>query len=190
MLRIKLSRPCTVTGATFEEREGGRFCSHCQQMQFDLREATRREAVALLQANGGRICGRVRKSPSGEAVFRPEPPSRGLLPGAAIAIGLAACGAPPEARVEPEPTTLASPPTPVESPDPPSPPPPASEALPDPGAPPPAPSEAAPPPSSAPPTEVDHSTDASTSAEHHRRHAHHHAPVVTPDEMFEGGLDL
>jgi len=170
---VIVDRPCVEPGVSFEERPEGRFCLACGTVQHDLREATRSEALALIAANGGRICGEFRASASGEIQFRPEPPPRvgQAARGAALALALAGCGAPRDDRapspiVTAEPATSpAAPSTVVASPPSPSP-----TTL-----------------ASPPPSEVDHSTDASADAADHRSHVHTHAPVVVHGAGGPGG---
>ncbi len=182
--KILLDSPCKTDGARFEARGEGRFCLHCQEMQYDLRDATRAQVIALIDAKGGRICGRLRTGPGGEPHFRPEPPPRGLelLRGAAVALALAACDAPSEATVTPEPTTAAPPPSEA------SPPPTTSVAE-------------APPPTTTvgldpPPTTtiataddtLDHSTDGSPNLADHQRHRHTHPAATDPNSVGIGGM--
>jgi hypothetical protein len=153
--RVVVDRPCVEPGVTFEERENGRFCLSCREMQHDLTNATRREALALIDANGGRICGTFRVGPSGEVRFRPEAPARSAnaARGAALALALAGCGSPSETTATPT-TTVAAPPSsapPIES---------TTTSLP------------------IDPDTTDHSTDASSDATEHEGHAHTHAPVL------------
>lgn len=175
--KILLDSPCKTAGPRFEEREDGRFCHHCQEMQYDLRDATRAEVVALIVSKRGRICGRLRTGPGGEPKFKPEPPPRGqqMLRGAAVALALAACDSPSETSVTAEPTVAAPPPSVA--------------------APPTSVAEAPPPPTTTvgidpPPVSVataddtiDHSTDDSPRLEDHRQHRHTH-PVATPDDAI------
>ncbi len=182
---ITLRRPCPVErSAAFEERDGARFCLHCSETTHDLSEATQSEVRALMRANAGRVCARVRLWPSGEIRFRPEPPARGLAAmSAAIGLALAACD-PPSASVIPEPAppttqpepSIAAPPTSVVA---------AAPAT-DLGAP---PTSIAPPPSTAT-DEIDHSTDASHNAADHTHHRHQHpaTPVDEHPEYALGGL--
>ena len=170
---IQLDSPCPAERPRFEERDGGRFCFGCQKIQYDLFDATRSEVLALIDANGGRICGRLHTGPGGEPRFKPEPPARGatVLRGAAIAVALAACGSPPEALLAPEPTTATPPPTLAE---PPTPPPPASTVPVDP---------------ELPPTSgdaFDHSTDGSPNLADHQQHRHRH-PVVQSVGVSQSG---
>jgi hypothetical protein len=169
---LLLDSPCTDERARFEDTPGGRYCHACEKVQYDLREATRSEVIALIDANGGRICGRLRTWPSGQPRFKPEPPTRGIVQSAAVAIALAACGSPPEPSVVPEPTTATPPPT-IEDP-------PVSEIPVDPAT----PIEA-----------VDHSTDGSPNLADHQQHRHTHPIVrgggignISPDMSYGGGL--
>jgi hypothetical protein len=160
--KISLDRPCTTEGPRLEERPEGRFCRHCEEMQYDLRDATRLEVIALARSRGGRVCGQLRVGPAGEPKFKPEPPPRTLevLRSAAVAMVLSACASPSEeTTVAPEPTTTA----PVVAP-------PASVAE--------APPTVAPPPRD----EIDHSTDTSTSAADHQDHGHTHPPVAVDSD--------
>jgi hypothetical protein len=160
--RITMDEPCVQPGVTFEERDGGRFCRSCGQMQFDLTQATEREALALFAAHGDRLCGRFRAGPSGELRFRPEPPTRAGGVGALIALTLAACDRPePTTAVAPE-TTIA-PPTIVAAP------PPTTDVV------------------SAPTSEPDHSTDTSTDPANHDNHWHTHQPVTIGERQIHGG---
>jgi hypothetical protein len=182
-VRLVLDRPCNAEGRRFEPREGGRWCLHCGEMQHDLREATRSEALRVLAANDGRACVRLRLGPGGEPRFVPERPLRTAGPAALIAATLAACGSgestPTEAPLASPPASAAAeappPPTPTSS-TPPSPTP--SEA-------PVAPADPPPPPT----TEIDHSTDASPDAAHHRQHRHRHPPAQAPSgDQYDGGM--
>lgn len=168
-LRVVVDRPCEDPAVTFEERPEGRFCLSCGELQHDLTGATRSEAIALIRAHGGRLCGTFRAGIGGELAFRPEPPARGIAArGAALALALAGCGTASEPSAPPAsspPTSIAAPPTEVAAP----------------------PSEVA-----APPTEVavDHSTDASPVAEDHAGHAHTHDPVVVSGMHVAGGASI
>jgi hypothetical protein len=158
-VRLVLQRQCTEA-PRFEERDGGRWCHGCATMQYDLRGATRSEAVALMRAHGGHACARVRIGSDGAPKFVPERPARGVTAiGAAFAMALAACESPPEPSVAPvaveTPPPTSAPPTTVAAP------PPTTEA------PPPPTSDAA----------IDHTTDASPVLEDHQQHRHRHAPV-------------
>jgi hypothetical protein len=176
--KILLDRPCRTEGPSFEDRSDGRFCHHCRETQYDLRDATRSEVVALIRKKGGRVCGQLRLGPSGEPKFKPETPPRAqqLLRGAAVALALAACDSPSEATVTPEPVALTPPPT--EAPPPQTtltgaPPPPATPV----GIDPPQATEIA----TADDT-IDHSTDQSANLADHRRHRHTHARVAPPGD--------
>ncbi len=186
--RVVMDRPCTDPSVTFEERDGGRFCLACREMQHDLRAVTHGEVLALLRKNGGRVCGTVRVAPSGEIRFRPEPPARAANASRAVALALtlAGCGASgetPEAE-----SSATSPATPPSAPPP-------SIA-----APPPSSVAVAPPPSSTAPAAstvpIDHSADASPDLHAHRTHAHHHSPVLVSglgegiDQYASGGLSI
>jgi hypothetical protein len=178
--KIYLDSPCKTEGPRFEERDDGRFCHQCQEMQYDLRDATRAEVVALMRSKGGRICGRLRLGPSGEPRFKPEPPPRAMtvLRSAAVAATLAACGSPSEPTVTPEPTVAAPPPssaTPIAAP-----PSSVAEAPPTAVAPvdPPAPDDPA----------IDHSTDASPHLADHQRHRHTHPLATIGDGTGGSGL--
>jgi TonB family protein len=166
--RIEVDRPCVLPGVTFEPRDGGRFCLSCQEMQHDLTEATHAEALALMQANGGRICGKFRAGPSGELRFKPEPPSRAgrATRGAALALALTGCSSPSDTP-PPETVTTTS-----------APPPPTSIAI-------------APPPSTAASPDAissaTHTTDASSDAADHEGHWHTHAPVGISGHHIHGG---
>lgn len=158
---------------TFEERDGGRFCHSCNELQHDLRDATQREALALIAAKGGRLCGIFRAGPSGEVHFRPETPSRAAQAarGAAMALALAGCGSPSET------TSAGSPPSAV----------PATTTLPPSTviAAPPTTLIAPPPETLAPLSDAElHATDASADPADHHAHVHTHAPVA----IGSGGL--
>lgn len=169
--RVEVDRPCNVPGVTFEEREGGRFCLSCREMQHDLTNATLKEALALIEANGGRICGTFRAGPTGEVRFRPEPPSRSgsAARGAVLALALAGCGSsnetPPPSLVAEAPPTSAPPPS-IGAPLPPTT----------------VPATSTVPATDVPPTSVAddatlHETDASNDVADHATHAHTHDPV-------------
>lgn len=171
--RVVVDRPCSQEGIAFEERPEGRFCTECREMQYDLTNATRREALTLIAEKGGRVCGTFRTSPTGEVLFRPEPPasrSTNAARGAALALALAACGSPSE------PTPAASPAVSA---------PPASAAPPDLAAPTTPPTIASPTPPTAAPappaTDLDgavHATDDSSDPTDHHGHTHTHDPVL------------
>jgi TonB family protein len=177
--RIEVDRPCVKPGVTFEERDGGRFCLSCREMQHDLRDATLSEALALFDANGGRLCGTFRTGPSGELRFKPDPPSRAgrAARGAALALALAGCGS-ESTPADPAPVvTTAAPPSSA---------PPTSVAEAPPS------TVAEPPPTTtAPPPDVlssaTHATDASTDASHHAGHWHTHAQVGVAGHQISGG---
>lgn len=182
---VKLLTPCTARGVAFEQRPEGRFCPSCGETVHDLSRATRREAVALLESHGGRLCGRVRRSTDGSIRFRPEPPERGSLGSAirtaAVALSLAACGS--DGTSEPLPITPEAPTAPEPDPEPP--------AAPEP------PVVTAPPePVPAEPEEPDeHVEDVgshdSAHHDHHRVHRQRHPPVDTNlEDMLDGGLGL
>ena len=171
---IQVDRPCVKPGVTFEQRADGRFCLSCQELQHDLTDATQREALALIDAHGGRLCGTFRAGPDGTLRFKPEAPSRTgrTARSAALALALTGCGT----AAEPS----SSDPIVSSAPPPASAPPPETTTIPiDP--------ETAPPESVAPTwtgvdetsraSEPSHATDASQRAEDHRGHWHTHAPV-------------
>lgn len=169
--KILMDRPCKTEGPSFEERLDGRFCHHCQELQYDLRDATRSEAVALIRAKGGRICGQVRLGPAGEPRFKPETPPRAqqMLRGAAVALALAACDSPSEPTLTPEPTVATPPPTTTTT---------VAEA------PPPTTTIGDPPPASVAGADdaVDHSTDTSPNLADHQRHRHTH-PIANASSV-------
>lgn len=168
-LRVEVDHPCVTEGVTFEERPGGRFCHSCNEMQHDLRDATQREALALIEAHGGRLCGIFRAGPGGQVQFRPEKPSRvgQAARGAAMALALAGCGSSGDTSpTASPPTSIALTPTPPAS----APPPPTAETPPPPAT-----------PTAAPLAEDDaelHATDASADPDDHRTHEHSHEPVA------------
>jgi hypothetical protein len=157
-LRVEMDRPCVKPGIAFEQRDGGRFCFSCEEMQHDLRDATEKEALALIDANGGRICGTFRAGPGGELRFRADSPSPigRAARGAVLALALAGCGRPSESTSA-EPSAQAPPPS-----DPPAPPP---------------TSLASPPSGAVAPDSSVLLTDASADPQDHVGHAHNHAPV-------------
>ncbi len=180
--RIELDRPCVRPGVTFEERQGGRFCLSCQEMQHDLTNVTRKQALSLIEANGGRICGTFLAGPTGELHFRAEPPSRvgHAARGAVLALALAGCGspddgassvvnsaAPPSSTAPLTPPVAEPPPTPTST------------------------STVPLDPVTPDPIAADlHATDASHDPAEHLHHAHTHAPVEVGIGTGMGGLGL
>lgn len=101
-LSIRVENACHEDWSAMRPSGEGRHCGRCDSTVIDLSRVTRSQAESIIRSHGGKVCGRVRATERGEAVFAPEPVRTGLVP-VAIAGLLAACSAEPVDEAEPAP---------------------------------------------------------------------------------------
>ncbi len=109
---MRIARPCTENLDAMERTPSGGFaCTRCELEVVDLRRATRRRALAVLdglRAGGGRVCARVRAKADGTPLFRSDPPWLARLAGPiALAGSLTACAPTASSARAATPITLA-----------------------------------------------------------------------------------
>jgi hypothetical protein len=103
---LRVESACREDWSAMTPRAEGRHCGHCAKTVIDLSRVTHARAVAILRDHGGAVCGRVRANAHGDALFAPEPVTRGVMP-VALAGLLAACAAEPLDAPPAEPTEAA-----------------------------------------------------------------------------------
>ena len=87
---IEIRTPCRVPWEGMKGDERVRFCSQCRLNVYNLSELGRREAEALLQQDGGRVCVRLYRRPDGTVLTRSCRAARWARRTAALAFRTAA----------------------------------------------------------------------------------------------------
>ncbi len=67
---IEIRTPCTVPWDGMKGDERVRFCGQCRLNVYNLSELGRKEAEALVQQGGGRVCVRLYRRPDGKVLTR------------------------------------------------------------------------------------------------------------------------
>ena len=84
---IEVKKPCTESWDEMVGTDQIRFCSHCAKSVNDISAMTRKEAIRLVNASGGRLCIRYAKHPkTGLPVFAPKLASVARRAGAAAGV--------------------------------------------------------------------------------------------------------
>src|SRR5262245_15722474 len=73
--RLRVVSPCTTSWEAMQGGGSRRHCQECNKPVYDFAALTPREIAGLLEASGGRLCGRLTRDAAGRLLTREPSPA-------------------------------------------------------------------------------------------------------------------